>query len=346
MKKLISSTIAVITSAALMLCAGSGYVSASDGTDPDIEALCETELCLGDINTELSLPSYPDITSNYGSGSYNYMDQIDPNNLAVYNAFKALDGPSVTPMKIKLAETVTMKVSAIPGSASFTEEDEEIYEQTVFGNCKPGIDAVLLDRPELYWVEPSSIIIALGEDTTSTRSFMSGGYTIKIRSLVITPAYLTAFSSLDEAVEYGDMLQEALEKVPVSGANRYEQIKNIHDYISLFTYYDTEARFSSSSLGALVEPGVVCEGYSEAFKLICDRLDIPCICVFGNLIKEQNAGHMWNYVKMEDGIWYAIDVTWDDTDGKGGREMKYDYFLKGSDNFFTNHTPVSRNIQN
>ena len=99
---------------------------------------------------------------------------------------------------------------------------------------------------------------------------------------------------------------------PVTGANRYEILKNIHDYISKTTYYDLNAKFSSSALGALVEPGVVCEGYSEAFKLICDRLNIPCVCVFGNLIEEDNAGHMWNYVKMEDGKWYGMDVTWDD----------------------------------
>ena len=50
---------------------------------------------------------------------------------------------------------------------------------------------------------------------------------------------------------------------------------------------------------------------------------------------------MWNYVKMEDGIWYAMDVTWDDLDGKYGREVKYDYFLRGSKSFSEKHTPES-----
>jgi hypothetical protein len=47
---------------------------------------------------------------------------------------------------------------------------------------------------------------------------------------------------------------------------------------------------------------------------------------------------MWNYVLMEDGNWYAVDLTWDDTDGEDGVEFDYSYFMKGSDDFFTNHT--------
>ncbi|MBR6996419.1 MAG: hypothetical protein IKH96_10445 [Ruminococcus sp.] len=341
MKKLISSTISFITSAALLMCAGFGAMAAENTEEYIDPAFSETELLLGDLDTSLKLPEYPAVESNYKSGSFNYKDQLDANNLAVYNALAELNEPSVSPITIKLPETVSIKLSALPNSSRFTEEDDETYQLAIFGNCKPGIDAVMLDKPELYWIEPSGINIALGNDTTSSSNFWTGTYTVKVRSLVITPAYLKGFESLDEAKEYGEKLAAGIELVPVSGDTRYATLKNIHDYIAKFTYYDTGARFSSSALGALAEPGVVCEGYSEAFKLICDKLDIPCICVFGNLNAENNTGHMWNYVKMEDDKWYAMDVTWDDTDGTDGREVKYDYFLKGSKSFFTNHTPES-----
>lgn len=49
----------------------------------------------------------------------------------------------------------------------------------------------------------------------------------------------------------------------------------------------------------------VCQGYSYAFKMICDELGIPCTVGSGD-------GHMWNYVQTEDGNWYAIDATWND----------------------------------
>lgn len=300
----------------------------------------EEELYLGDINfNDLTLPESPTIASNYKDGSYNYGDYLDANNLAVYNAFRKLTTPTDQPITVKLPKTVTIQLSSVPGTNKYTEEDQEIYQQALFSNCKPGIDAALFDCPELYWINPSQMGVGLGLDTTSSFVPFSSNIVIKIRSITISPALIEGFSSLEDAVNYGKLLDEALEKVPVDGATRYEQLKNIHDYIAHFTYYDTEAKFSSSALGALVEPGVVCEGYAEAFKLICDRLDIPCVCVFGNLKVEDNSGHMWNYVQMEDGIWYAMDVTWDDTDGKNGREVKYDYFLKGSASFNKNHTP-------
>lgn len=135
------------------------------------------------------------------------------------------------------------------------------------------------------------------------------------------------------------MLEKAIEDFPVEGETRYEQLKSIHDYICNFTNYDLEADFCSSAVGAIVQPGVVCEGYSKAFKLICDRLDIPCVLIFGNFNSEKRTAHMWDYVQMEDGKWYAVDVTWDDLDGKNGLELKYEYFLKGSEFFNNNHTP-------
>ena len=286
MKRLISSTISLLTSLALTMGAGTaGVVCAVDNSE-DVSGF---EVTLGDADFgSLTLPASPKAESNYKSGSFNYGDQLDANNTAVYNEFVKLTVPDLTPINVKLPETVTLKVSALPNSARFTEEDQENFQLAVFGACKPGIDAALFDCPEIYWIEPSGINIGLGEDTGVTSSFWTGGYTLKIRSLEITPAYLEGFSSLEEAKSYGALLEEGLDKVSIEGSNRYEQLKSIHDYIAKFTNYDLKARFSSSALGAVVEPGVVCEGYAEAFKLMCDRLDIPCVCVFGNLIEEDN----------------------------------------------------------
>ncbi|MCR4637977.1 transglutaminase domain-containing protein [Ruminococcus sp.] len=339
MKRLISSTISFMTAIAMTAFAGTAGVVYSVDSTGDVSGY---EVTLGDADFgSLTLPASPKAESNYRKGSYNYGEQLDANNSAVYERFIKLTVPDIEPFVVELPETVTLKVSALPGSARFTEDDQLQYQTAVFSACKPGIDAALFDCPEIYWIEPSGINIALGDDTGVTSSFWTGGYTLKIRSLEITPAYLEGFTSLEEAKSYGPLLEEGLDKVSVKGSTRYEQLKSIHDYIAKFTTYDLDARFSSSALGAVVEPGVVCEGYAEAFKLMCDRLDIPCVCVFGNLIEADNTGHMWNYVQMEDGIWYGMDVTWDDLDGKYGRELKYEYFLKGSKSFFEKHTPES-----
>ena len=56
---------------------------------------------------------------------------------------------------------------------------------------------------------------------------------------------------------------------------------------------------------------VVCEGYSKAFKYLCDQSsfndnNIRCLTVYGNM---NGGAHMWNVVRMEDDNNYLVDVT-------------------------------------
>lgn len=52
----------------------------------------------------------------------------------------------------------------------------------------------------------------------------------------------------------------------------------------------------------------------------------------------ETENHAWNYVQLN-GIWYAVDCTWDDPiiigNGKINESIKYQYFLKGSKEFNT-----------
>ena len=59
---------------------------------------------------------------------------------------------------------------------------------------------------------------------------------------------------------------------------------------------------------------VVCEGYSKAFKYLCDRStfegDIRCILATGQMAGGTGEGpHMWDIVKMPNGLNYMMDVT-------------------------------------
>lgn len=68
---------------------------------------------------------------------------------------------------------------------------------------------------------------------------------------------------------------------------------------------------SFNAYGALIEGVAVCEGYAEAFKILCDRAGIDCIIVTGEL---EGVGHAWNRVKI--GCkWYDVDVTNNDREG-------------------------------
>lgn len=72
------------------------------------------------------------------------------------------------------------------------------------------------------------------------------------------------------------------------------------------------------------ETNVVCEGYSKAFKFLCDMTDfgeenIYAYCATGVMLDPNGDGgnHMWNIVHMDDGNQYLVDVTNCDDNGFG-----------------------------
>lgn len=87
----------------------------------------------------------------------------------------------------------------------------------------------------------------------------------------------------------------------------------------------------------------ICEGYAKTFQYLLNMLNIPNIIVYGEGINSNNEQefHSWNYVQLDDGKWYAVDVTWDDPiivgTGTIPESLKYKYFMKGSDFFFKTH---------
>ncbi|MGO5291181.1 transglutaminase domain-containing protein [Porcincola sp. LCP21S3_C12] len=81
--------------------------------------------------------------------------------------------------------------------------------------------------------------------------------------------------------------------------------------------------------------GAVCEGYAKAFKVLCDQLGVPAVCVSG--LSDRNrtgSGHMWNLAQIG-GVWYLVDVTWDDSDKAGAQASSRRYLLVSN---YTNNT--------
>ena len=280
----------------------------------------------------------------YNYGFYEYLEddtydsKLDANNAAVYAAFTELITPSTDPITIALPNPITFYTSS-PTQSGFSETDKETYKNAVASACQSGADAALFDIPELFWLEESRIGINTYQNGP-TYSYSKKKYKFTITALVLYPNYYQVYNSLEEVEEYRRALGDAANNYILddTSASRYDKLRYIHDQICYNTSYLLDAPFSSSCIGSLVEHEVVCEGYSEGFKYICDLLDIPCVCVFGNLDVDTNIGHMWNYVQMDDGKWYAVDVTWDDYDGYAGKDIVYTYFLKGSRKFNTDHS--------
>ena len=75
----------------------------------------------------------------------------------------------------------------------------------------------------------------------------------------------------------------------------------------------------------------VCEGYAKAFKYLCDMSVfnspwIDCQLAEGFTSLDWNEGHMWNTVRMNDGLNYLVDPTWAD---QGDYADLTEWFLRG-----------------
>ena len=123
--------------------------------------------------------------------------------------------------------------------------------------------------------------------------------------------------------EYKGKVQSILADVPTD--TRYAQVRYLNDWLTKHNAYNScyDPQNSPSIVwspmsalrGTNGERGPVCEGYARAFKVLCDQLGIPCILAVGDAIGSRDAtpeSHMWDEVKMNDGNWYAVDVTWND----------------------------------
>ena len=141
----------------------------------------------------------------------------------------------------------------------------------------------------------------------------------------ITLCLETSGLVVEEILAYNAGITEAVETITDSlsdDASVYEKVRAIHDWICNRVDYGGGPT-SYAVFGEVEDRRVVCAGYAAAFQILCHQMDIDCVYISGSA-KYAGEGHAWNKVKMPDGNWYAVDVTWDD-----GSTIEYDYFLCG-----------------
>ncbi|RKJ76152.1 hypothetical protein D7X33_15350 [Butyricicoccus sp. 1XD8-22] len=79
------------------------------------------------------------------------------------------------------------------------------------------------------------------------------------------------------------------------------------EYIMTNCNYDNGSGTRAyTAWGALVEHQAWCTGFTHAFNLLCDAMDIGCVAVSANSAA-LNPSHMWNEVRIDD-YWYVLDV--------------------------------------
>ena len=218
---------------------------------------------------------------------------------------------------------------------------EETGKDVLNNSFQLAINALTFDNPDLFYIDVTKMYL-LTEITT--RAF-SKTYKVKIGGN--GNSYLAEEFSDENYVNTAIRNIEEIKRDIISNTHNkdeIEKIKIVHDYLVDNIEYDLGAGSNIYNIyGALIDKKAVCEGYARAFKYILDDLGIHTIIACG--IAKNSAGvtesHAWNYVQLEDGTWYAIDVTWDDPviigTGRVDESVKYQYFLRGANKFFEDH---------
>lgn len=182
--------------------------------------------------------------------------------------------------------------------------------------------AFYCDHPEMFWITSSLRYEFIGSD---------------LHGLIFS---VTADTTILLDKQRSDV-NKAVEVIKIDGEFRYDKVKQIHDWIVSNSEYDTAAVEDKGAVqahniyGIFVLNKAVCEGYARAFEYLCQMNGIPCIVSSGDGVSGKDTeAHMWNYIQMEDGKYYCMDVTWDDPISSSGSDtgkVHYDYFLKGTE---------------
>ena len=268
-----------------------------------------------------------------------FYNQLDEYSKIIYNAmYTNKENMKTGTYEIDLG----IKYSSLLSKSDGEELLGEYYQSA--------IESYTYDNPDVFYIDFGKLYLNIETTTkgnnTTYKVFINSGDDAN---------YLTSEFSSKERI---DAALNDIEKVKAyfvqnKKADTYENIKLVHDYIVESIEYDQTTSQSNiyDLYGALVNKKSVCEGYAKAFKYLMDALDIPCTMVIGKATNSEGntENHAWNYVQLN-GIWYAVDCTWDDPiligSGILSNSSKYKYFLKGEEEFNKTHMPNGQFTEN
>lgn len=265
-------------------------------------------------------PPYDDDAKSYGF----YYDQLSPNGKTVYRAIYK-GARKGTDLPFSLLEPLLISTQITDGDDTHTAAITTAVREVI----QPAMDALAYDHPEIAW-------IAYGGEggssfAISTKSREKEGKRItEVPSLTFTLALKAPVASAEDIAVFEGELNAAVREILAEAevaTNRREKLALIQEALCARVTYDRTAERAHEAVGALLDGAAVCDGYAKAFKVLCDAADIPCVIIAGSAKQSESIEpHAWNYVQMEDGLFYAIDPTWND-EGEGASDR---YFLLGA----------------
>ena len=216
--------------------------------------------------------------------------------------------------------------------ASMEQLQQEVHNHTIDINY--AYIAFIWDYPQVFWTNGVSANYSYYE-------YSDGTYELTTAKL----SFVNSFEiTQDELINYNSGIQNAVDEIAGTMTNNaivYDYYKIIHEWVCDHITYNYDAvsypeqhRDAYTSYPVFTQganASVVCEGYGETYKILCDQLkrqndvDLNCVIVTGmGVTSTGQENHLWNAVQMPDEKWYGVDATWDDQTSR-----IYNYFLCG-----------------
>lgn len=255
---------------------------------------------------------------SYEYGFTSYYDQLDDNEKAVYDGFGTFS-PGNLEVSVELPHPV---FTADGGNA------EKYLGESIDSIVLQAWSASMLDDPWAFWTWGTSMFQISELELVRDSGFV--GVERVTVTVNMDPAYADDPSTedVDELQKKIDALRKAVDSFTTGKTDARGIVGAVNDYLTNTSEIiydpdageDNESPYSHDAYGALIalteHDGkkyhmAVCDGYSEAFKMLCDKYDVKSIIVYGNgNQKSETEYHAWNNVLMDDGKWYGMDVTW------------------------------------
>ena len=316
----IKSACAVLCAAMLASAPLSAYAAAAVDTDLHLECSIQNRLPDSDILLEgyldraAGIPSEENAKLPHSSGR----KQLD----AAHTAICEILGESIK--KIAAGELSNTSI-AIYGDEIFNRSGAEFTIRDLDINAI--INALIDEYPyELYWFDKTNSIEAEGYRDITFSFPVSSDYSLSgdIKT------FSTDTSKTSAAKRAAENAKRIVDRVDENSSD-YSAMRYFKDQICSMTTYSREASENHMDYGdpwQLIyvfdgdsSTNVVCEGYSKAFKFLCDlydfNSDITCITATGDFsYNGSSESHMWNIVSIS-GNNYLVDITNSDDDSVG-----------------------------
>ena len=297
-----------------------------------------------------SIEEYRNVDSNpvylgmagISTATAKYYDQLDTVSKRIYDQIYEANksGANTTKLKLNLTKIFENQIvtKGANGKTVYSEETKKAIFSWLGSYVTPAYLALTYDHPELVWLPGASYNIGY---SVYPVSFPSGVTSTKENielagsTFTLKPNGQNGTLTASNVNSLFNQTKTQIDQMLSAGATNYDKVKAIHDKIcSMVTYEDKNlgnayyqtpySLYIDADGDGKVE--TVCAGYAKMMKLQCDKYGIPCVLVTG--VTDTGEAHMWNYIQLEDGKWYAVDATWDDQSS-----IMYDFFMVGSETY-------------